>query len=57
MMIDRDLMTTSVIVPGQPYATLLVNARNGFNELSRKAVMWTVRHRWPSRSRFAFNCY
>jgi len=26
----------------QPYATLLVDARNGFNELSQKAVLWTV---------------
>jgi len=41
----------------QPYATLLVDARNGFNELSRKAALWTVRHRWPHGSRFAFNCY
>jgi len=41
----------------QPYATLLVGARNGFNELSRKAALWTVQHRWPAGSRFAFNCY
>jgi len=40
-----------------PYATLLVDARNGFNELSRKAALWTVRHRWSNGSRFAFNCY
>ena len=38
-------------------ATLLVDARNGFNELSRKAAMWTLRHLWPNGSRFAFNCY
>ena len=24
--------------------TLLVNARNGFNELGRKTMLWTVRH-------------
>ena len=35
----------------------LVDARNGFNELSRMAMLWTVRHRWPKGSRFAFNCY
>jgi len=54
--IDGDTTTTTVEL-GQPYATLLVDACNGFNELSRKAAMWTVRHRWPSGSRFAFNCY
>ena len=20
-------------------------------------MLWTVRHRWPTRARFAFNCY
>jgi hypothetical protein len=33
------------------------DARNGFNEISRKAMLWTVRHRWPNGARFAFNCY
>jgi len=41
----------------QLYATLLVNAWNGFNELSRKAVLWTVQHCWPHGSQFAFNYY
>ena len=36
---------------------LLVDARNGFNELGRKAMLWTARHQWPSSARFAFNCY
>ena len=27
--------------------TMLVDARNGFNELSRLAMLWTTRHRWP----------
>jgi len=40
-----------------PYTTLLVNARNGFNELSCKAALWTVQHCWSRGSRFAFNCY
>ena len=40
-----------------PFGTLLVDARNGFNELSRKAMLWTVRHRWPAGARFSFNCY
>ena len=26
--------------------TTLVDARNGFNELSRLEMLWTVRHRW-----------
>jgi hypothetical protein len=36
---------------------LLIDARNGFNELSRKCMLWTVRHRWAKGSRFVFNCY
>ena len=35
----------------------LVDARNGFNELSRLAMLWNIRHLWPKGSRFAFNCY
>ena len=38
-------------------AVLLVDATNGFNELSRKAMLWTVRHRWANGARFSFNCY
>jgi hypothetical protein len=40
-----------------PYVVLLVDVTNGFNELSRKAALWTVRHRWASGARFTFNCY
>ena len=40
-----------------PSGTTLVYARNGFNELSRLAMLWTVRHSRPARARFAFNCY
>ena len=36
---------------------LLVDARNGFNELGRKAMLWTVRHLWAPGARFTFNCY
>ena len=36
---------------------LLVDAANGFNNLSRYGMLWTVRHRCAKLSRFAFNCY
>jgi hypothetical protein len=38
-------------------AVLLVDAANGFNELGRKAMLWTVRHRWANGAHFSFNCY
>ena len=41
----------------EPSGTTLVDARNGFNELIRFAMLWTVRHHWPAGARFAFNCY
>ena len=41
----------------EPSVTTLVDACNGFNALSRLAMLWTVRHRWPAGARFAFNCY
>jgi len=34
-----------------------MDAKNGFNELSRKCVMHTTRHVWPAGCLFAFNCY
>ena len=40
-----------------PQAVLLVDAHNGFNELSHRAMLWTVRHCWPAGARFSFNCY
>ena len=40
-----------------PSGTTLVDARNGFNELSPLVMLWTVRHRWPAGARFALNCY
>ena len=36
---------------------MLTDARNGFNKLSRLAMLWNVRHRWPAGARFVFNCY
>jgi hypothetical protein len=38
-------------------ASLVVDAFNGFNELSRKAMIWTVKHCWANGARFALNCY
>ena len=37
--------------------TTLVDAHNRFNEMSRLAMLWTVRHRLLAEARFAFNCY
>ena len=37
--------------------TTLVDACNGFNEMSRLALLWTVQHRWPAGAKFALNCY
>ena len=31
----------------EPSRTTLVDAHNGFNNLSRLEMLWTVRHRWP----------
>ena len=39
----------------EPSGTTLVDACNGFNELSCLAMIWTVRHCWPAGARFAFN--
>jgi len=39
------------------YTATLLDASNGFNELSRFHMLWTIRHLWPRASRFAFNCY
>ena len=37
--------------------TTLIDARDGFNKLSRLAMLWTVRHCWTAGARFAFDCY
>ena len=35
----------------------LIDTRNVFNDLSCLAMLWTVRHYWPSGSIFALNFY
>ena len=47
----------SLTQEADPSRTMLVDSCNGFNKLSRLAMLWTVRHCWPAGSRFAFNCY
>ena len=37
--------------------TNVFDACNGFNELIRLAVIWTVSHRWPVGARFTLNLY
>ena len=54
---DGDDGQDGVVDETNPFGVTCVDARNGFNELSRKAMLWTVRHRWSKGSRFAFNCY
>ena len=39
----------------EPSGTTLVDACNGFNELSHLVILWTVQHRWQEGARFAFN--
>ena len=41
----------------EPSGTMLVDARNGFNELIRLEVLLTVHNCWLEGTRFAFNCY
>ena len=36
---------------------MLIDDRNGFNELSRLPILWTVRHHWPAGAMFVFNFY
>ena len=50
---DLEFLTQDADTSG----TTLVDACNGFNELSCLVMLWTVQHLWTAGERFAFNCY
>ena len=35
----------------------LIDSIKLFNEISRLAILWNIRHRWPAEARFALNCH
>jgi hypothetical protein len=41
----------------EEWGFLLIDAHNVFNEKNRMAMLWTIRHEWPSGARFAIKCY
>ena len=41
----------------EDWGFLLIDAHNTFNEENRTAMLWAVRHEWPSGTQFTFNCY
>ena len=43
--------------PNTGYECALFDARNGFNELTRYQMLWTVGHLWPKARCFAFNTH
>ena len=41
----------------EEWGFLLIDAWNAFNEENWTAMLWAVRHEWPSGAQFTFNCY
>ena len=41
----------------EPIGTMLVDAHNGFNDMSRLTMLWMVRHRWMAGARFTLKIY
>eukprot|EP00957_Ditylum_brightwellii_P074597 5668379-Ditylum_brightwellii.AAC.1 len=39
------------------WGILLMDAKNAFNQINRRVMLWEVRHLWAAGSRFAFNTY
>ena len=39
------------------WGILLIDMYNEFNEVNQNAMLWEVRHEWPSGTQFTFNCY
>ena len=52
---DADYLGPKAVERGE--CITLVDARNGFNELSCLAMLQTVRHRYPVGARFTLNFY
>ena len=41
----------------EDWVFILIDAHNAFNEDNWTAMLWAVRHKWPSGAQFKFNCY
>ena len=41
----------------EPSGTTIIDVHNGFNDLSRLAMRWTVHQHWTAGASFEFKCY
>ena len=41
----------------EDWGFLVIYGRNTFNKENQTAMLWAVRHKWPSGAQFTFNCY